>query len=949
MSETAVAYKLHVISHTHWDREWYLSFENFRLLLVDLIDHLLDIMEGDDQFRYFHLDGQTIVLEDYLEIRPQNRERLAKLISEGRVLIGPWYLQNDEYLTNGESTVRNLLIGYDICRRQFGVEPMKVGYLPDQFGNISQMPQILRGFGIDNAVYGRGYTGPEGRPEFLWRAPDGSEVFALHLFQWYNNAQRLPRDPQRAIAMCRELIARQSERIGSEHVVLMNGVDHLEAQENLADIIRETNAATEEFQIVHDTLPNVIEEIRAAVPGLKSYTGEMRVGDEGNVLSGTASSRVYLKQYNRRCEQTLQRYAEPLAVIARLLGATYRYEDPLNYALKLLVQCHPHDSICGCSIDEVHFQMEARFRRVLDVLDDQVRRSMFFISAGVETGAASHHSVLTVFNPQPLPRTQVVELPVDVLATESMDDYEIVDAAGARVEFAVIDSRQVMAQVLNPKRLPKILRICRSRVVMELRDLPALGYKALFLRPKKKARRRMAEEAEASEVSMFAAAGQGVVAKQAEEPAVAGRPLPKKRKRPIARYKGQQIAQANVVLENDYLAAKFNANGTFDLTLKPNGRVFAGCHYFEDIGDRGNEYIYMRPKNDSERTTEYLDAQLEVLEKSTLRQRVKVTYKWKLPKELEDATESRPGKQVEVCICSTITLARGSRCVDIETCLKNTVKDHRLRVMFPTRVHADEYYADAPFDLVKRPYEMGIPNRNNQHPMESFFTATDSRAGLAVFSDGMPEHEVLPRDSTMALTLLRCVDLLGDLPPTFWEREQLLKDYTPDAQCLREFTFRYAVYPYTGQIAGANLKAESEKFLLQPIAYQLATERDAWLGVRPGAPEYFNYFEDDASRIPEPGKVQPAQRSLFQIDNPNVWLSAVKWAEDGSGSCVLRLVNLLDEEQRVKCYSDFKIRDAEELRLDETAVGNITVVDEGICITLGARKVLTIKMNLITS
>ena len=169
--------RMHVISHTHWDREWYQTFQQFRLRLVDLVDHLLDILETDPDFLHFNLDAQTIVLEDYLQVRPEARERLEKHIRSGQITIGPWYQLNDEFLTSGESTVRSLLIGHRVAR-SFGAV-MKIGYLPDQFGNLGQMPQIFQGFGIDNAIMGRGYQLADDRKmEFKWVAPDGSCVVA---------------------------------------------------------------------------------------------------------------------------------------------------------------------------------------------------------------------------------------------------------------------------------------------------------------------------------------------------------------------------------------------------------------------------------------------------------------------------------------------------------------------------------------------------------------------------------------------------------------------------------------------------------------------------------------------------------------------------------------------------------------------------------------------------
>ena len=147
--------ELHIIPHTHWDREWYMSFEEHRYHLVELLDTLIETMEQNPDYRYFHLDGQMIVLDDYLEIKPYMRERLLRLIRDGRIQVGPFYMLQDEFLISGEANVRNVLYGFKKSR-EYGVEPVKIGYFPDTFGNISQMPQILNGFDIYEAVVGRG-------------------------------------------------------------------------------------------------------------------------------------------------------------------------------------------------------------------------------------------------------------------------------------------------------------------------------------------------------------------------------------------------------------------------------------------------------------------------------------------------------------------------------------------------------------------------------------------------------------------------------------------------------------------------------------------------------------------------------------------------------------------------------------------------------------------------
>ena len=171
--------KLHIVSHTHWDREWYDTFQTFRRKLVGLVDELLDVMENNENYRFFHTDGQTIMLEDYLKIRPENEERLRKLIQSGRIIIGPWYVMPDEFLVSGESLVRNIQKGLDICKK-YEVPPMNNGYVSDIFGHNSQMPQILCKFDINSATVLRGF-GKYDRSFVKWMSPDGSVVNAIKL------------------------------------------------------------------------------------------------------------------------------------------------------------------------------------------------------------------------------------------------------------------------------------------------------------------------------------------------------------------------------------------------------------------------------------------------------------------------------------------------------------------------------------------------------------------------------------------------------------------------------------------------------------------------------------------------------------------------------------------------------------------------------------------------
>jgi mannosylglycerate hydrolase len=229
---------LHLVSHTHWDREWYLTFQQFRFKLVNLVDDLLHLMETDLNYKRFMLDGQTIILNDYLQIRPEREAELRLLIQEGRLLIGPWYVLPDEFLVSSEAIVRNLLEGMRISQH-FGPR-MKVGYIPDPFGHIGQMPQILVGFGIQTACLRRGL---DDQPcELWWHAPDGTSILLAYLRDGYDNAAALPvSDLEAFVDGIKKIYRSLSHHCATSHVLLMQGTDHMFPQPGTSRAIAYAN------------------------------------------------------------------------------------------------------------------------------------------------------------------------------------------------------------------------------------------------------------------------------------------------------------------------------------------------------------------------------------------------------------------------------------------------------------------------------------------------------------------------------------------------------------------------------------------------------------------------------------------------------------------------------------------------------------------------------------
>jgi alpha-mannosidase len=353
-----------VVPHTHWDREWYLPFEQFRLRLGAVVDGVLGTLERDPSFTSFTLDGQAIVLEDYLDVRPENAGRLRALLDAGRLEVGPSYVLPDEILVGGESLVRNLLLGRRVCRR-FGVEPSGAGYLPDSFGHPAQVPQILAGFGIRTLLFSRGLGDEidDVGVVFRWRAGP-AEVVACQMLPHYDNFARLTwhHDAEERVRAIVERFGDLVRGAGQDEILLANGSDHLPVEPELPKILAGLEGT---FRIGR------YDEHAPAPDGLPVHEGELVGSRLQNVLRGVNSARIYLKQANERAETRLLSIETAAALRTLRERAPYPSAD-LRLAWRDLLRNHPHDSICGCSCDEVHRDMLVRYEqldRTLDVVE----------------------------------------------------------------------------------------------------------------------------------------------------------------------------------------------------------------------------------------------------------------------------------------------------------------------------------------------------------------------------------------------------------------------------------------------------------------------------------------------------------------------------------------------------------------------------------------------------
>jgi len=965
---------LHLISHTHWDREWYLPFQEFRLKLVQLIDGTLDLLAGDRGFRHFMLDGQTIVLDDYLALRPDREREIAAHVRSGRLLIGPWYVLPDEFLVSPEAIVRNLLEGRRIAAR-FG-RNMPVGYIPDPFGHIAQMPQILRGFGIETACVQRGL---DDQPcEFWWQSPDGSQVLMAYLREGYGNAAGLPAgDPRRFLGAVRELGAALLPHSAAGHVALMYGTDHMQPARETSQALAFASRRLEGDRLVHSTLPAYVGGIRrtlgARMASLPVVEGELRSSKRWHLLPGVMSARMWIKQGNHACEELLEAWAEPFSTWAEWVGANGEAgkrmaaaEDSVarpgvvvGEAWRLLMQCHPHDSICGCSIDQVHDEMRPRFDQVRQMGEVIARQSLGRLAASAETRAPREageaSAAIVVFNPVNWARSDRVE--VDLELGPELGDLDIVDDRGVRMEMdrRGLGSRELIHTTLDREAFRSSIGMVHEGRVAGL-NLQALevarhGACAVLLvslsskgSPNRSAWEHgvrevnalLEEEAVTSyEVSArsvdetrvhFAARdvpGLGyrtffVTGRKDGRPSVA-RPLPAWAKwlMPIGALLGKFGLAAGLsgtdrvwrrgprAIENEFLRVEARArDGTLAVIHKPSGLNLHGLNLFEDDGDCGDEYNFCPPRDD--RVVRGGRLRAVHMHRSNTTQELRLRLVLRLPGELAPNRMRRSRALVDMPVEVRARLTAGVDRVDLEVQVDNVAKDHRLRVLFPTPLRTESAAYDSHFEVVQRGIrlpqwdETWVEQPRPEKPQRRWVDISDGATGLMIANRGLPEVEVRPtaHGSEIALTLMRCVGWLSrdDFPTRRGHAGPALE--TPAAQMPGRHVFAYSILPHAGGWEQAYRRAHEFDRPASAVATALHRGR------------------------------MPSSASLVQIHGGDFLVTAVKQAERG-GTLVVRGVNLGKTQARVHLRPWRRFGRCQLARLDETPLSNLSLRRDG--------------------
>ena len=924
--------KVHIVTYTHWDREFRWEFERTRMRLVDLFDHLFEIMEQKPDYRSFLCDGQLTLIADYLEIRPEMRDTVKKYVSEGHLEIGPWFTLPDCAPIHGESVIRNLQYGIKKSR-ELG-EPLKCGYNVFSFGQIGQLPQIYADFDIDNIVFYK-YMDPQKSKyhEFIWEAPDGTRAYASHLGpearwnfffaghipivydkdawhkDWQYNWGELGKvfhtanpddygwfydilDPETSFHP--ENIRKGMERAlktvegtaAPECVLMFEGTDFTEPYPLTPEIIKALQEEYKgELEIVHSTLTDYLTELKEKLKDVKDLdivTGPMRDGPVGSIHTDVFSTHPEVMTENSHSENTLIYYAEPLSTIAWKYGIA-RYPDTyLEKIWKLLFQSHAHDSMHGLGPKTLVEGEISRLKQAGIIAKGLERKGLENITKEINTSNVNDTEYfLAVHNPSSFKRSEVVEAYVDIPQDVILKYIIIEDMDGNPVKVQEVERKEkVRAGIYHPRSRNMPFYATKVHLYFEAKDIPAMGYKTYKLKW--------------AEKNIY--------------------PYPHEDWDAPRILADNMLTGANQA-ENEYIRVKVNPDGTVNITDKETGKEYNNLNYFMDMGDKGNMWTYDSIPCDRIITSIGEGANVYATINGPLAVKFRADITMRLSKDYDFNRQLRNDVLVDMPISVEYTLKKGSRYLEVNTTINNTVKDHYFKVCMPTGLDAEKTYAEGSFMVCEFPTQPSTNGdvRGNElarHPFRLWCDTKDDNNGFALLSDAARDYEILENDNdcTIAMGLVRGTRLRIACDNRLW------MEYPGDesSQDLQELSYRYAFMPHTDDWEGARLYNEALAF---------------------NAP----------LKVCEFGK----QEGMFETENgfidligDGLVLSSV--TKSDNGTMQIRLYNPTEHEITGSLRFGFGINKIKSVRLDGRIKELLSINDNCVELKLGKGKICTV-------
>ena len=766
--------RIHVMPHTHWDQEWYFTISRAQVYLVNQIKEMIEMLEENPKYTYYLLDAQTSLVDDYLKYHPEDETVLRKLISDKRVLIGPWHTQSDQMVISAENVVRNLEYGIQKAK-EYG-NSMMLGYAPDIFGQNGNMPQIYKSFGINDVLFRRGLSRNTCKNvEFMWEGNDGTQVFAVQLFQGYNLGGCIPEDDCDVVKdmdkLCNPLESVSSNKI----IPLLQGFDQSPVRRNLVDLIEKYNKVDSKREYILSSPELFAKDSRANInlEDLEVAYGELTEGKESRVHKSINSARADIKIANNQLENYLVNTVEPLLLMLKELGNRYP-RKMMDEIWDLMFRNAAHDSIGTCNSDETNADVLHRYKRVRELATNLIDNQIRIYSEKVKRMGEIQ---FLVFNPLPYSISKYQ----DVTIYTDTTDFDVMDVKGNKADFTIISCDDVSEYVLKQYHAintsskvytPK--QVYKTTIRLYVKDLVSFGYTTYYLSESTKD--HTLKTVDTNEIS------------------------------------------------NDYYSVSINKDGTLNIYDKVAQHKYENQLYFEENGDGGDSYNYSPPHKDmiiDSRTQKITNVTVLNSEQVSL---IRYTVEMEVPFDLESRAKGLCDDKL-VLECE-VSLSKNEKLIGYKLEVDNKVESHRLCIILDSALTNTVSIADGHFGTVKKPVILpGIDNwveekydeiPNCIEAMQNYVSINSSVGAIGFMTEGVREYEVIGDNfDKLRLTLFRTYGYMGKddivYRPGRASGESVVA--TPDAQLLKKLKFEFNVFSYVGEFDDHDIaKQAKEKF-----------------------------------------------------------------------------------------------------------------------------------------
>lgn len=744
--------KFYIVPHSHLDREWYRTFQENRIKLVRFMDDLLETMEQDLDYTYYNLDAQTSFIDDYFDIKPENRERFRKLVQEGRLPIGPWYVQPDEHLPTAEGIIRNLLISKQISDGYADFN--RVGYVPDSFGQSATYPTIMKGFGIDSAILYRGFAEDDSDyNDFIWEGLDGSQLVANWMPIGYGNAMFLNEDDQHNMEVIEENIELLEKRSISENFLLMCGSDQSFIKKFLPNTVKRLNELYKDKDYVFEiaTIQHYIDAIKEHLDKMDIVHGELRKGKRSRTHNSIGATRMDIKQKNFEVEQKYLNVLEPLSALCEIYGMD-KDVQLINRGWKYIVENHAHDSICCCCTDDIHKELIMRMMYADQTANYLIREKFDGLHEKIRYTKGMGRPIL-LFSTHLQERTQQIE--VEVYVKDAT--FALFDAQGKELEYDILTKETFNLKDTKVSFTP-IPDDFYDKIRIRLAcSTHAYGYETIYI-------------------------------KESCKPSI----------------KATSFIQQGG-LDNGLTSLKVEQDGSFTITDLTTNTVYKNQHVFVDDGNAGDEYDYSPSFNDKAFTSLHCLKQHRILEDTPLKASMEYTFVMQVP--IMTTNECRSEETTTMEIKTIASIEKDKQAIYFKTVIDNTAKNHRIQVYFDSGKQLKSNFADIQLGEITRQNEFSQTKDSENGWHERYYPVFNQHAysglkdeqqdGFIIMNKGLPQYEIHQQDTTqLAITLLSCVGYMGNTDLKYRPgRRSGSTDATPDSQMLGSFTCEYSFLP----------------------------------------------------------------------------------------------------------------------------------------------------------